>query len=157
MLPKYIVIGLTALGLAACTPTPQPDALEPAGRPTVNVAAKPVEFFLQGYRGRGSRPPEISALTITFNCLRDFDGRSAQERADRSVQYSTLYRDRATEYLINPRIKGGWLREIQRHSVPNEGCDPQYKTLFFETVTQDPREIIKFMVRHPGARAFLRR
>ncbi len=153
---KSITMTLAALALAACATQDPVPGLDPAGRATVEVTAEPITFFLQGVRGQMNRDPSVQSLAITFTCIEDFDGRSAQTRANRSAQYSALARDRASAWLINPRVKGRWLREIRAQSVPNEGCSPQYKTLQMQTVTKDPVEVMRFVLQHPAAMQYLR-
>ncbi len=153
---RTIFMTLTVLALVACaTQDPVPD-LDPAGRAIVEVTAEPVTFFLQGVRGQTNRPPTVQALAITFTCIKDFDGRSAQTRANRSVQYSVLARERASSWLINPSAKWRWIHEIRAQSVPNEGCSPQYKTLQMQSVMEDPLDVMEFVLQHPGAMQYLR-
>lgn len=154
---KTMTMILAALAVAACATQEPVPGLDPAGGATVDVTAEPITYFWQGVRGQTNRDPSIQSLAITFTCIEDFDGRSPKARADTAVQYSVLARDRATSWLVNPRVKGGWMREIQRQSVPNEGCFPQYKTLAFERVTADRVEIMRFMLENPAAMAFLAR
>ena len=154
---KSLFRALAFVALAACsTSTPVPE-LETAGQKMVKVTSKPVTFFQQGVTGARNMAPSVQAITIDFTCIASFDGRSPQARANRSMQYSVLARERATSWLVNPRIKGGWIREIQAQSVPNEGCEPDYKSIKMRTVTTNAVEVMTFVMRHEGARRFITR
>ncbi len=152
---KSLSAMICAIALAGCAQNEPRAAFNAENLPTRMVQAPTIEFVKQGVRGGKNSPAAITSLDLVFSCLADFDGRSATERAQKAMSYSSLVRNKASSWLINPRVKGQWLREIRKSSVPNEGCNPQYKQMELKTVSSDRKDVAMFLLRNPAALAYL--
>ena len=137
------------LGCVPSTPSPQ---LQIEGQEVVALFSQPVEFLLRGTRGATNTPPTLKTVSFKFQCLRNFNGRSVQSRANASAQYASVVQNRTVSQVLINRSVFGWIREIEARSISEQGCEvfPQgsAKTVVFETVSQNPVAVMQFAARH---------
>lgn len=142
----------TAPFLFACAaPEPRPQ-LATEGKEVVVVFSEPHEFLMRGLRGSQNIPPKIQTVQFKFQCLKDFDGRSAQTRADASAQYADIYHKKSEDRLMLSRIMFGWISQIEDRSIAEQGCevypDLSTKTIIYETVSADPAAVVLYAMRN---------
>ncbi len=138
--------------LIGCVPsTPRPQ-LQTEGQEVVAVFSQPIEFLMRGTRGSSNTPPSLRTVSFKFQCLRNFNGRSAQSRANASAQYATVVQQRSASQIMIQRSVFEWLRKIEERSIPEQGCEifpaSSAKTVNIETVTENPAKVIQFAARH---------
>ncbi len=145
------IAAITPFLFACATSAPRPQ-LETEGKEVVAVFSEPHEFLMRGLRGARTVPPSIQTVKFKFQCLKNFDGRSAQERANASAQYADIYQRKSADLIMINRIVFGWIKQIEDRSIAEQGCEiyPQVsaKTVIFETVTDDPATVIQYALRH---------
>jgi len=117
----------------------------------VTVFSEPHEFLLRGIRGASFTPPAIETIKFKPQCLKNFDGRSVQTRANASAQYATIYQSKIAGSFIMPEFFG-WVRQIEDRSITEQGCEvyPQglTKTVVFEKVSDDPVTVMQYAFAH---------
>jgi hypothetical protein len=143
-----LTLCIVLFSLAACG-RPSLPRLNVEGKAAIEVKAEPIRFLRQGVTGGQNWPPAILSAVFTMQCLTEFGGTSAQDRANQAVKSARIYKERFHTWLINPRIKGRMYRQVREDSVPNLGCDPVDLDITQETT--DEGAIKLFLIRHPEA------
>ena len=111
----------------------------------VPVSTKPIAFFKKGLTGATKIEPSIMTAQFDFTCEAAFDGRSPQARADASVQYSALAREKvAPGFPINARIRTSYMKEVFDRSVAEQGCAPT--KINFASQTRDSAAVMQFVL-----------
>ena len=140
---KPQIAAVVVLVLSACAAR-EPIPELPAG-PTVQVAAEPFDILWRGVKGAQHRPMQIHRVQFNMTCLENFDGRSVQARADASRQYATVFRERATDFLMNTSKLASWNGEVSRQSVSAQGCTA-IGTPQTQLVSEQPTAVMGFVV-----------
>ena len=136
--------GIALLLTACAAPGPKMVDSIPNGVP---VKADTFQIFQQGVRGGKNRPAAIADVKFSFVCDPNFQGGgSLQQRANAATKHSRLARDRVVSWLVNPRIRGGMMREVFRSSVDQQGCAPS--DLAITRVTSDSSEVAQFVLKN---------
>lgn len=151
---KYITAAVLCAGLAGCSTGggKMSDQISNG----VMVSAKPIDFFKKGLTGQRKIEPSVMTAQFDFSCEAEFDGRSAEARANASAQYSALARTKvASGFVINPRMRNGYMREVFKRSLTEQGCAPT--KLQFARKTSDASEVMRFIMENKLLAAMMQR